>query len=44
MDWVEFIARMSLAIIVVVPAGLALLWAVRLWSRTQTTVPPARAS
>jgi len=33
MDWVEFIVRMSLAGIVVLPAGLALLYAARRWSR-----------
>jgi hypothetical protein len=33
-DWVEFAARMTLAAVVVLPAGMALLWAVRHWSRS----------
>jgi hypothetical protein len=33
-DWVEFAARMSLAGAIVLPAGMALLWAVRFWSRS----------
>jgi hypothetical protein len=33
-DWVEFAARMTLAAVVVLPAGTALLWAVRHWSRS----------
>ena len=43
MEWVEFISRMSLAGIVVLPAGGALLWAVRLWSRTGTPALPQRS-
>jgi hypothetical protein len=35
-DWVEFAARMSLAGAIVLPAGMALLWAVRFWSRGGT--------
>jgi hypothetical protein len=33
-DWVEFAARMTLAAVVVLPFGMALLWAVRAWSRS----------
>ena len=37
MEWVEFISRMILASIIVVPAGMVLLWAARLWSGTGTS-------
>jgi hypothetical protein len=38
-DWVEFAARMTLAAVVVLPAGMALLWAVRHWSRSAALHP-----
>jgi hypothetical protein len=34
-DWVEFAARMSLAGVIVLPAGMALLAAVRFWARVR---------
>jgi hypothetical protein len=37
-DWVEFAARMALAAVVVLPAGMVLLWAVRHWSRPAGSV------
>ena len=37
MVWVEFLTRMTLAVILVVPAGMALLWAARGWSQTRTS-------
>ncbi len=37
MVWVEFLTRMTLALIMVVPAGMALLWAARCWSQTRTS-------
>jgi hypothetical protein len=39
MVWVEFLTRMTLAVILVVPAGMALLWAARGWSQTRTAAP-----
>jgi hypothetical protein len=36
-DWVQFAARMTLAAVVVLPSGMALLWAVRTWSRSAAT-------
>jgi hypothetical protein len=39
MVWVEFLTRMTLAVIIVVPAGMALLWAARGWSQTRTSAP-----
>ena len=36
-DWVQFAARMTLAAVVVLPLGMALLWAVRTWSRSAAT-------
>jgi hypothetical protein len=39
MVWVEFLTRMTLAVILVVPAGIALLWAARGWSQTRTAAP-----
>jgi hypothetical protein len=36
-DWIEFGARMTLAAVVVLPAGMALLLAVRHWSRSATS-------
>jgi hypothetical protein len=38
MVWMEFIARMGLAGIILLPAGGALLWAARHWSQTRTSV------
>lgn len=39
MVWVEFLTRMTLAVILVVPAGMALLWAARGWSQIRTVAP-----
>jgi hypothetical protein len=36
MVWMEFLTRMTLAALLVVPAGMALLWAARGWSHTRT--------
>ncbi len=37
MVWVEFLTRMTLALIMVLPAGVALLWAAGCWSQTRTS-------
>jgi hypothetical protein len=39
--WVEFIARMSLAVLILVPSGVVLLWATRRWSGAGTPSSPA---
>ena len=37
MVWVEFLTRMTLAVIMVLPAGVAVLWAAGCWSQTRTS-------
>jgi hypothetical protein len=39
MVWAEFLTRMTLAVILVVPAGMVLLWAARGWSQTGNSAP-----